>query len=135
VSPLLKQCELTNVNIIPVSDFGSEYRDMALAFKVDPFDWRVPGLQAETYVRNRQHKILGEKGAALGRLHSVITPVVDQSGVKHFQFELLARSAPNIHDTEFAKLFFERAHEMINGAFVNSVTPNMLQHWGQFDGN
>jgi uncharacterized protein (TIGR04255 family) len=135
VTPTLRQCELVNVNIIPVSSFGSDYGDMGRAFKVDPFDWRVEGLQAETYVRNRQHAILDNAGEPMGRLHSVITPVVDQSGRKHFQFQLTARSSPTIHEVGDARAFFERAHEMINGAFVNSVTPEMLKQWEQYDGD
>jgi hypothetical protein len=95
----------------------------------------VEGLQAETYVRNRQHAILDNAGEPMGRLHSVITPVVDQSGRKHFQFQLTARSSPTIHEVGDARAFFERAHEMINGAFVNSVTPEMLKQWEQYDGD
>lgn len=135
ISPVLRQCELINVNIIPVSAFGRSYSDMALAFKVDPFDWNVPGLEAETYIRNRQHAIIGNDGKPVGRLHSVITPVVDEVGEKHFQFQLQARSAPNIQDANEARTFFDRAHELINGAFVRSVTPKMLEIWEQYDGN
>ena len=133
-APTLRQCELVNVNIVPVSSFGTGYGDMARAFKVDPFDWHVDGLQAETYVRNRQHAILGVAGDPIGRLHSVITPVVDQLGDKHFQFQLTARSSPTFHEAGEARAFFERAHEMINGAFVSSVTPEMLKQWEQYDG-
>lgn len=133
--PTLRQCEIVNVNIIPVSAFGSDYSDMSRAFKIDPFDWHVEGLRAETYVRNRQHTILDGAGKPVGRLHSVITPVVDQAGEKHFQFQLTARSSPTIHDTDDARSFFGRAHEMINSAFVSSVTPKMLEQWEPHDGN
>jgi uncharacterized protein (TIGR04255 family) len=135
VTPTLRQCELVNVNIIPVSSFGSDYGDMASAFKIDPFDWQVEGLRAETYIRNRQHAILDSQNKPIGRLHSVITPVIDQSGEKHFQFQLTARSSPTIHDVNDARAFFERAHEMINSAFVSSVMPKMLEQWEPYDGN
>lgn len=135
VAPTLRQCELVNVNIIPVSSFGSDYGDMARAFKIDPFDWHVEGLRAETYIRNRQHAILDVAGEPIGRLHCVISPVIDQSGEKHFQFQLTARSSPTIHETGEAHAFFERAHEIINGAFVSSVTPEMLKQWEQYDGD
>lgn len=134
VTPTLRQGELVNVNIIPLSSFGLDYGDMGRAFRVDPFDWHVEGLQAETYVRTRQHAILNETGEPIGRLHSVITPVIDNAGEKHFQFQLMARSSPTIHDVVEARAFFERAHEMINGAFVSSVTPEMLEQWEQYDG-
>jgi len=135
VAPTLRQCELANVNIIPVSSFGSDYADMGRAFKVDPFDWHVEGLQAETYVRTRQHALLDSAGQPIGRLHSVITPVVDKTGEKHFQFQLTARSSPTIHNSDDARAFFERAHEMINNAFVSSVTPKMLEQWEPYDGD
>jgi uncharacterized protein (TIGR04255 family) len=135
ICPTLRQCELINVNIVPVAAFGTDYGDMARAFKVDPFDWQVTGLVAETYIRNRQHAIVDDEGTPVGRLHSVITPVIDQNGEKHFQFQLLARSAPIIQVTDEARLFFNRAHEMINGAFVSSVTPLMLEYWEQYDGD
>jgi uncharacterized protein (TIGR04255 family) len=135
MSPTLRQCELINVNIIPLFAFGTSYGDMAEAFQVDPFDWHVPNLEAETYVRNRQHAILNDQNRPVGRLHSVITPVVDLAGMKHFQFELIARSAPAIHNLDEAREFFDRAHDVINGAFVSSVTPKMLQYWEQYDGD
>lgn len=135
VSPTLRQCELVNVNIIPVASFGSAYSDMARAFKIDPFDWYIEGLRAETYVRNRQHAILDAADNPIGRLHSVITPVIDQSGEKHFQFQLTARSSPTIHDADEARAFFERAHEMLNNAFVSSITPKMLEQWEPYNGN
>lgn len=134
VIPNLRQCELVNVNIVPISTFGSDYDDMARAFKIDPFDWHVEGLRAETYVRSRQHAILGRSGEPIGRLHSVISPVVDQAGVKHFQFQLTARSSPTINDVDQARTFFAHAHQKINGAFVSSVTPQMLKTWEQYDG-
>lgn len=133
-SPALRQCELTNVNLIPVSDFGEDFSDMGSAFVIDPFAWGVPGLVAETYVRRRQHRIVDESGKAVGRLHSVISPVYDQRNAKQFQFEITARSAPTIRTDEQAVAFFDRAHSMINGVFVASATKSMRALWGEFDG-
>lgn len=129
--PVFKQCELTNVNVIPVKDFGRDFDDMHQAFIIDPFDWEVPGLVAETYVRQRVHRIVGDRGEPLGRLHSVIAPVYDIEGEKAFHFEITARSAPAITSVEAAREFYDRAHIMINAAFVASVTKAMRETWGE----
>ena len=132
--PQLRQCELTNINIIPVEDFGASFEALEQIFKVDPFAWNVPGLVAETYVRRRQHKMVGEDGAPIGRLHSVISPMFGPGGEQLFQFELTARSAPAIGSKDRAVEFFNAAHDMINGAFLASVTSRARKHWGEYDG-
>ncbi len=133
VAPRLRQCELTNVNVIPVADFGSSFADMHLAFAVDPFDWRVPGLVAETYVRQRVHRMVDEESQPLGRLHSVISPVYGPKNEQAFHFELTARSAPEINSLEQARVFFDHAHIMINAAFMASVTKHMRDVWGEME--
>lgn len=134
VNLALRQCEMTNVNIIPVNDFGDDFDHMCRAFKVDPFAWNVEGLVPETYIRRRVHRMIDESGKSIGRLHSVITPVYDDAGDKKFQFELTARSAPAISDEGAARAFLERAHSMINSAFLASVTDQMRAFWGEEDG-
>lgn len=131
--PVFKQCELTNVNLVPVRDFGNDFSDMCNAFVVDPFNWKVEGLVAETYVRRRQHKIVDGDGRPVGRLHSVISPVF-RDGEQAFQFELTARSPPTIRSEDDANAFFDRAHRMINKAFWVSVTPKMREFWEEYDG-
>lgn len=132
--PVLRQCEMTNINLVPVASFGRDFGDIAEAFNVDPLDWHVPGLVAETYVRRRQHRMIDGEGKPIGRLHSVISPATDGEGREVFQFELTARSAPKIREEREAKEFFDRAHEMINGAFMASVTPKMRKYWGESNG-
>lgn len=130
----LRQCEMTNVNIIPVKDFGDDFEHMCHVFKIDPFAWNVRGLIAETYIRRRVHRMVDDNGEPIGRLHSVITPAFNDTGEKIFQFDLTARSAPDISNEEEARLFFERAHVMINSAFLASVTDEMRVFWGEENG-
>ena len=130
-----RQCELTNLNVIPVADFGIDFADMANAFRVDPLDLGVDFLRAETYIRNRQHVILGDGGQPVGRLHMNISPVVsthDQS--KAFRFELTARSGRQIDSVAAADKFFELARDAINGAFLATVTEKMKGIWGEANG-
>lgn len=131
----LQQCEITNVNIVPVSDFGGDFADMHHAFNVDTFDLGIEGVVPETYHRQRQYRIDDPNGAPVGRLHLTINPVFrndDQD--KAFKFEITARSAPTITNITDAMAFFDRAHEVINAAFMATVTSKMCEIWEQTDG-
>lgn len=127
----LRQCELTNLNILPVVEFGTDFSDIGNALEVDPLDLGVPFLRAETYIRNRQHRIVDENGVALGRLHIAIAPVLAKGGSKAFRVEFTARSAPGIGSFEAVRRFFCIARNAINGAFGATVTKRMRQHWGE----
>jgi len=126
----LRQCELINVNMIPVQDFDQ----ITDVFAVNGFDWPVAGLVAETYVRHRQHLMVDDDGQSYGRLHSDIVPVFDQSNARFFQFTLTARSAPTVGSFEAVRHFINRAHDLINAAFLHSVHSRMLDKWGEYDG-
>jgi len=131
----LSQCELTNVNILPVAEFGSDFSEIGEALNVDPLDLGVPFLKAETYIRNRQHRIVDADGAPLGRLHTSIAPVFsNQDGSKAFKLEFTARSAPNIGNFDAARRFFAVARNAVNGAFRGTTTKRMRDAWGENDG-
>lgn len=135
VEPKLQQCEITNVNIVPISDFGRDFTDINVAFNVDTFELGIEGVVSETYFRQRQFRIDGSDGMPIGRLHLTINPVfrvADQD--KAFNFELTARSAPTIGHIDDAIAFFDRAHNVINSAFMATVTPTMCELWEQIDG-
>lgn len=130
----LKQAELTNLNIIPVRDFGAGYEDITAALRVDPLDLGVPFLKAETYTRVRQHRIIDGAGNSLGRLHTVINPVVSSHDrEKALRLELTARSAPDITSIEAMRDFFGVGRDAINAAFCAITTPEMRAHWGEQD--
>jgi uncharacterized protein (TIGR04255 family) len=133
---VLSQCELTNFNILPVAEFGSDFSAMSEALNVDPLDLGIPFLKAETYTRNRQHRIVDEDGTPLGRLHTTIEPVFAMlNGAKAFKLEFTARSAPNIRNLDGARRFFAVARNAVNGAFRGTVTKQMRDIWGERDGN
>jgi uncharacterized protein (TIGR04255 family) len=128
----LKQCELTNLNFIPVSDFGDSYSDVHLALRVDAIDLGMPDLQLEFFERSRQHKILGADGQPIGRLHTVLAPVISNvDNSQGIRYELTARSAQNIRTIADAEHFFAIARNTINGAFMASVTDAMKERWGE----
>lgn len=128
----LKQCELTNLNVIPVSDFGRDYGDVSRALEIDPLDLGLSFLRAETYIRNRQHRIVGGDGTPLGRLHTAISPVISNAdNSQAFRLEFTARSAPTIATFEEAQGFFAIARNSINGAFNALVKGEMKTLWGE----
>lgn len=131
----LRQCEITNVNIIPVSAFGKDFADMNAAFNVDAFDLGIVGVVPETYSRLRQYLINDKNGAPLGRLHLTINPVFRVGDLEPaFKFELTSRSGSSIAVISDAVEFFDRAHDVINAAFMATVTPKMREIWEQVDG-
>ncbi len=132
----LTQCEITNLNVIPVADFGSKFSHLNQAIRVSDPEWNIDGLEAEIVERSVQHRILDASGAAIGRLHAVIAPVIsnvdDSPGIR---YELTARSGPVISSLEQANGFFEIARDAINAAFMASVTDDMKVHWGEMNGD
>jgi uncharacterized protein (TIGR04255 family) len=129
------QCELTNLNVVPVSQFGSGYEDIDKAFVVDPLDLGLPFLKAETYIRRRQHRIVDSEGKPLGRLHTVISPVVSQGdNSKAYRLELTARSAPVVRSLDDAAAFFAIARNAINGAFQAITTRELKAKWREKHG-
>lgn len=116
--------------MIPVESF----EEITKVFIVDNFDWQIPGLIAETYVRHRQHVMADDSGQPYGRLHSEIAPVFDQIGSRFYQFTLTARSAPTIQTFEDIKNFIDRAHDYINTVFIHSVDDRIRIKWREYDG-
>lgn len=132
----IRQCELTNLNVIPVTDFGTSYSDFSRAFRVDVVDFGLPQLQPELFERSRQLRINDDSGKPLGRLHMIIAPVISNvDNSQAFRFELTARSAANIRSLQNALEFFEVARNVINGAFIASVTDEIKEKWGEKRGH
>ena len=130
----LRQCEVTNLNIIPVRDFGESFADIGKAFVVDPLNMKVPFLVNETYTRARQHLIIDSESQPIGRLHSVITPVFNPvENLAAFKFELTARSGPTLNTIEKSNEFLACARSAINAAFLATTTADMRAKWGEKD--
>jgi uncharacterized protein (TIGR04255 family) len=128
--PNLKQAEVTNLNIIDIQDFNNGFADIHEIFRVDPLNMEADFLVNETYTRTRQHRIVAPDGQAIGRLHTVINPVINPfEGKKAYKFELTVRSTPNLSCFEDVECFFEDARSAINAAFLATVQPSMKKKW------
>ncbi|MEQ1549876.1 TIGR04255 family protein [Sphingorhabdus sp.] len=130
--PNLRQCEVTNVNIIPVADFGSSFADICSAFAVDPLGLHVPFLVPETYTRVRQHRIVNNDGSMVGRLHTVLQPVFSsENGEPAFRLELTARSLPKTDTVGKIEDFLKIARDSINAGFMGITNNEMRARWGE----
>lgn len=132
--PAIIQCEITNVNIIPVSDFGASFEDAPRAFQLPTFASEGGFLNTEAYVLSVQHLITIER-VAKGRLHVNHQPVVnslDQS--QAIKLELTARSGRGSADLAETLAFFDIARSAINAAFLAHTMREMWTKWGLKNG-
>lgn len=128
--PQIRQAEVTNLNLIEIQEFNDSFSSIHEVFRVDPLDMEANFLVNETYTRTRQHRIVAADGQAIGRLHSVINPVINPfEAKKAFKFELTARSAPILNNIDDVESFFEDARSAINAAFLATVQPRMKEKW------
>ena len=132
---LITQCELTNVNIIPVSDVGQSFADIATVLRLPPLSFDYAPLQLEHQLVGSKHLMLDDNGNQIGRVHALGQPSLrlpDNEEV--YRLDIAARGAPNGSDAESARVFFDRAVSAVNGVFLANVTKAGRQFWGEYDG-
>lgn len=132
LSPLvIRQCEVTNVNIVPVSQFGSTFADSDKVFQTHQLTALVDELELEHTTISTQFciRVKSEVGEPVGRLYTSINPVQSGSGELAWRFELTARSVP-LKDEAATNSFFAVARSAINSAFMASTTPVAHKTWG-----
>lgn len=126
------QCELTNVNIIPVSDVGQSFADIATVLKLAPLSVNFAQLQLENQLVGSKYLILDHKGEPIGRVHALGQPslrIPDKEEV--YRLDISARGAPLSPDIEGVRQFFDQAVSAVNGVFLASVTSAGRQFWGE----
>jgi uncharacterized protein (TIGR04255 family) len=128
------QCELTNVNIIPVSDVGQSFADVATVLRLAPSSFDYPQLQLENQLVGSRHLMLDDMGNNIGRVHAVSQPSLGVPGnEKVYRLDIIARGAPLGPGVQGARNFFEQAVSAVNGVFLASVTETGRQFWGEYD--
>ena len=134
-TPAIRQCEIINVNIVPVADIGGTYADAPAFFNIPTADVLADFLPAESYAVNTQRRILRE-GEPIGRLYSALSPVIrSDDGVQAYRLEITARGAPLGTTLEGVLAFFDIARSAINAAFMAATTPAARLFWREIDGN
>lgn len=130
------QCEITNVNIVPESDFGQSFADAPRAFHVPAYAPESDILRLENYMGTIQYLIVLHDDPQ-GRLHVALSPVLsNRDRTRAYKLELTARSGRAIEGTGFDNVlsFFDAARTAINAAFLAHTNPEMWVKWGRRDG-
>ncbi len=133
--PKIIQCELTNVNIIPVSDFGGTFADAPKAFSLGVLRNLTKSVRIESFSYFNHYLLQRDDGTPFGRLHIQLVPslaIDDEQPV--YKLQLTARGKPDSSDLEGALRFFVMARDAINSAFMASTTKAAQDRWGYQDG-
>ena len=131
---IVRQCEIVNVNVVPVTDFGKSFSDAGRAFVVPAAEMQLDFLPVESYIVNTQHLML-DGGRPIGRLYSVLAPVLRTGDDQHaYRLELTARGAPIENVGDGVSDFFDRARTALNAAFLAATTKWAHEFWGVKNG-
>jgi len=129
------QCELTNVNVIPVSDVGEAFPDFATVVRMPELSENHSCIRLESQFSGAKHLMLGDDGHPIGRVHSFGQPSIKiDSGELAFMLDIVGRGAPLGEGISGVMCFLERAVSAVNAVFLASVTASGRQFWGEIDG-
>lgn len=129
------QCEITNVNVIPVTDVGDSFVDFATVVKLPELSSSASFLPLESQVAGAKHLILGDSGEAIGRVHSIGQPSLRlATNELAYRLDIVARGAPLGPGLNGVECFFDKAISAVNGVFLSSVTQGGRQFWGENNG-
>lgn len=129
------QCELTNVNVVLVSDVGENFSDMATVFKLAPLEFDCDHIRLENQLVGSKHLILDDDGEPIGRVHTVGQPSLKvPNNEEAYRLDISARGAPLGANLEGARRFFDVAVSAVNAVFLSSVTKAGRRFWGEIDG-
>ena len=129
------QCELTNVNVVLVSDVGESFADMATVLKLAPLEFDCDHIELENQMVGSKHLMLGDDGKPIGRVHTIGQPSLKvPNNEEAYRLDISARGAPIGEGPEGARRFFDVAVSAVNAVFLSSVTKAGRRFWGEIDG-
>lgn len=132
---MITQCELTNVNVVPVSDVGVSFADMATVLKLAPLEYDCTNIRLENQLVGSKHLMLDESGQPIGRVHTLGQPSLRvPNNEEAYRLDISARGAPIGNGAEGARKFFEAAVSAVNAVFLASTTKAGRRFWGESDG-
>lgn len=131
--PKLQQCELINVNIAPLKEFGGTYASTLDVFSLLRSAPIWPGrIELEAGTIQTHYILKNEAGDPIGRLHFEANPVRDtSSGEDAIRFDLTARGSMSPLERRSAEQFFREARDYINTAFLRLTTDEARRTWGE----
>ena len=128
------QCELTNVNIVPVDGVGDSFADVATVLRLPDIVADCPNMKLENQMFGSKHLMLNDVGKPVGRVHCVGQPSLRvPSNEQVFRLDIAARGAPIGPGVLGASKFFEDAVSAINAVFLATTTKAGRQFWGEID--
>lgn len=132
---IVRQCEVTNVNIVQRKQFGQSFAEAHKAFRMPELAPLINGLEQEHSTILTQFSIMDQEshGRPVGRLHTNLAPTRNEdSGEPAWRFDLTARSIPLSSQGEVDS-FFALARSAINSAFIASTTQLAHEIWERTD--
>jgi uncharacterized protein (TIGR04255 family) len=129
----LTQCEVTNVNIIPVAEFGGTFGQAASALAVHvPTLEEYPELALENAQVAARYLMSDEDGVPFGRVHASAHSVFNIATAEAaIRLDLTARGGKPSLDRQSAQEFFECSRNAINAAFLAYTSVKAHAHWGK----
>lgn len=129
------QCELTNVNVIPLAEVGDAFTDMATMVRLAELSDEYDCVELESQMSGSKFFIRDEVGSLIGRVHCLAQPT-QKVGTEElaFRIDISARGAPLSADRSGIEAFLEAAGSAVNAAFLANVTQTARQFWGEEDG-
>ena len=129
------QCELTNVNVVPIADVGESFADFATVLKLAPLELECDNVRLEHQLVGSKHLITDDSGKAIGRVHTLGQPALRvPDNEEAFRLDISARGAPLGAGLEGAREFFDAAVSAVNAVFLASVTKTGRRFWGEYSG-
>ncbi|MEO8547142.1 MAG: TIGR04255 family protein [Sphingomicrobium sp.] len=131
----ITQCELTNVNVVLVTDVGESFADIATVLKLAPLEYDCANIRLEQQLVGSKHMILSDEGQPIGRVHTLGQPSLKvPSNEEAYRLDISARGAPLGPDLAGARRFFDVAVSAVNAVFLASTTKAGRRFWGEIDG-
>lgn len=129
------QCEITNVNFIPLKDVGNSFADFATVIRMADIESGANGLKLENQMAGAKYLITDDAGEHVGRVHCLGQPTLRTSNKEVvYRFDITARGAPIGSGVRGIRRFLDQAVSAVNGAFLANVTQSGRQFWGEIDG-
>lgn len=131
--PKFQQCELINVNIAPLREFGGTYASaLGIFSSLSTVPIWPERIELEAATIQTHYVLKSDDGAPVGRLHFEVNPVTDaSSGEEALRFDLVARGSMSPLDRRSAERFFSEARDYINTAFLRLTTDEARRAWGE----
>lgn len=128
----IRQCELTNVNVVLVSDVGESLADIATVLRLASFEYDCANIRLENQLIGSKHLILDDDGKPIGRVHALGQPSLKvPSNEEAYRLDISARGAPLSSDLSGVRQFFEAAVSAVNAVFLASITNAGRRFWGE----